>query len=243
MKQIWIIAKKELHSFFDSLMAYVMLVLFLGFTGFFTWMPSGQDIFLINQATLQPFFGIAYWTLFFFVPLLTMRGVAEEKRSGTLELLLTKPVTDWQFVSGKFLSTLLLIAVALVLTLPYYFTISRLGPIDHGAVLSGYLGLLLMSAAYTGIGIFASTVSKNQIVAVLLALLIGIFFHIIFDVLARGISGFMGEIIHYLSLSTHFESISRGVIDTKDLIYFLSIAFAGLLGSVSILSKRSLSDA
>ncbi|HPE86101.1 MAG: ABC transporter permease subunit [Bacteroidales bacterium] len=243
MKQIWIIAKKELHSFFDSLMAYVMLVLFLGFTGFFTWMPSGQDIFLINQATLQPFFSIAYWTLFFFVPLLTMRGVAEEKRSGTLELLLTKPVTDWQFVSGKFLSTLLLIAVALVLTLPYYFTISRLGPIDHGAVLSGYLGLLLMSAAYTGIGIFASTVSKNQIVAVLLALLIGIFFHIIFDVLARGISGFMGEIIHYLSLSTHFESISRGVIDTKDLIYFLSIAFAGLLGSVSILSKRSLSDA
>ncbi len=243
MHQIWIITKKELRGFFDSLMAYVMLILFLGFTGFFTWMPSGQDIFLINQATMQPFFSIAYWTLFFFVPLLTMRGIAEEKRSGTMELLLTKPVSDWQFVMGKFLSTLLLIAIAIALTLPYYFTISRLGPVDHGAVVAGYLGLLLMSAAYIGIGIFASSVSKNQIVAVLLALFIGIFFHIIFDILARGISGTMGEVIHFLSLSTHFESMSRGVIDSKDLIYFLSLAFAGLLGSVTVLSKRSLSDA
>jgi len=243
MQKIWTIAKKELRSFFDSLMAYVMLVLFLGFTGFFTWMPSGQDIFLINQATMQPFFGIAYWTLFFFVPLLTMRGIAEEKRSGTLELLLTKPVTDWQFVTGKFLSTLMLIGIALLLTIPYYITISRLGPIDHGAVIAGYIGLLLMSSAYIGIGIFASSVSRNQIVAVLLALLIGIFFHIIFDILARGVSGIAGEVLHYLSISTHFESLSRGVIDTKDLIYFLSITFLGLLGSVSILSKRSLSDA
>ncbi len=220
-----------------------MLVLFLGFTGFFTWMPSGQDIFLINQATMQPFFSITYWTLFFFIPLLTMRGIAEEKRSGTMELLLTKPVTDWQFVLGKFLSTLLLIAIALCLTLPYYVTISRLGPVDHGAVMAGYLGLLLMSAAYVGIGVFASSVSGNQIVAVLLALFIGIFFHIIFDILARGLSGFAGEVVHYLSLSTHYESLARGVIDTKDLIYFCSIAFLGLLGSVSILSKRSLSDA
>jgi ABC-2 type transport system permease protein len=243
MQKIWTIAKKELRSFFDSLMAYVMLVLFLGFTGFFTWMPSGQDIFLINQATMQPFFGIAYWTLFFFVPLLTMRGIAEEKRSGTLELLLTKPVTDWQFVTGKFLSTLMLIGIALLLTIPYYITISRLGPIDHGAVIAGYTGLLLMSSAYIGIGIFASSVSRNQIVAVLLALLIGIFFHIIFDILARGVSGIAGEVLHYLSISTHFESLSRGVIDTKDLIYFLSITFLGLLGSVSILSRRSLSDA
>ena len=242
MKQIWIIAQKELKSFFDSLMAYVMLILFLGFTGFFTWMPSGQDIFLINQATMQPFFGIAYWSLFFFVPLLTMRSIAEEKRSGTMELLLTKPISDWQFVGGKFLSTILLIIIALVLTLPYYFTISRLGPIDHGAVLSGYLGLILMSAAYTGIGIFASSVSKNQIVAVLVALLIGIFFHIIFDIIAMNFTGLFGEVIHYLSLSTHFESIARGVIDTKDVLYFLSIAFLGMLGAVSILSKRSLAD-
>jgi ABC-2 type transport system permease protein len=100
-----------------------------------------------------------------------------------------------------------------------------------------------MSSAYIGIGIFASSVSRNQIVAVLLALLIGIFFHIIFDILARGVSGIAGEVLHYLSISTHFESLSRGVIDTKDLIYFLSITFLGLLGSVSILSRRSLSDA
>jgi ABC-2 type transport system permease protein len=137
----------------------------------------------------------------------------------------------------------MLIGIALLLTIPYYITISRLGPIDHGAVIAGYTGLLLMSSAYIGIGIFASSVSRNQIVAVLLALLIGIFFHIIFDILARGVSGITGEVLHYLSISTHFESLSRGVIDTKDLIYFLSITFLGLLGSVSILSKRSLSDA
>ncbi|MCF8302302.1 MAG: ABC transporter permease [Bacteroidales bacterium] len=241
MKKVWIIARRELSAFFDSLMAYIMLVLFLGFSGFFTWL-YGSDIFFVGQASLQAFFSIAYWTLFFFIPALTMRLLAEEKRSGTIELLLTKPVNDWQVVVGKFFSTLILIAIALALTLPYYITVANIGNIDHGAVWTGYLGLLLMSASYISIGLFSSSISNNQIVGFLLALFIGIFFHIIFGVLAGNFTGVAGQIFNYLDLSTHFESISRGVIDTADLVYFLSIVFIGLILSESVLTKRNVVD-
>ena len=239
MTTTWIIAKKELRTFFDSLIAYILLVVFLGFSGFFTWL-FGSDIFLIGQATLQPFFSIAYWTLFFFIPALTMRMLAEEKRSGTIELLLTKSVTDWQVVMGKFFACLILILIALALTIPYYITIWAIGPVDHGAVWSGYLGMILMSMTFISIGLFASSITTNQIVAFLLSLFIGIFFLIIFDVLANNFTGTAGQILSFLSLSTHYESISRGVIDSKDLIYFLSITFfATLLAEIS-LSKRNI---
>jgi len=239
MRQIWTIAKRELQSFFDSLMAYIMLIVFLGFSGFFTWL-FGSDIFFLKQASLQAFFSIAYWTLFFFIPALTMRLFAEENRAGTIELLLTKPVSDWQIVLGKFMSTFVLILIALVLTLPYYITVSTLGPIDHGAVISGYLGLTLMSAAYISIGIFTSSITNNQIVSYLLALFIGIFFQIIFSLLASNFSGMIGEALNFLSLSTHFDSISRGVIDSKDLVYFLSLIFLGLiLTEANLANKRN----
>jgi ABC-2 type transport system permease protein len=241
MNKTWIILKRELAAFFDSLMAYITIVLFLGFSGLFTWL-YGSDIFFAGQASLQVFFQIAYWTLFFFIPALTMRMIAEEKRSGTLELLLTKPVTDWQVVLGKFLATLALIVIALVLTLPYYITVANIGNVDHGAVITGYLGLLLMSAAYISIGVFASSISGNQIVGFLVALFIGIFFHIVFGFLASNFSGTVGEVLHYLSMNTHFDSISRGVIDTKDLVYFFSIIFLGLVSTEAVLSKRHQTD-
>jgi len=241
MDKIWIIAKRELHSFFDSLTAYIMLVAFLGFSGFFTWL-YGSDIFLRNQADLQVFFNIAYWTLFFFIPAITMRTFAEENKSGTIELLLTKAITDWQVVFGKFLACLVLILIALLLTLPYYFTVWKLGPVDHGSVWTGYLGLILMSSTYISIGIYTSSITNNQIVAFLLALLIGIFFHVIFDVLASSFTGVVGGIFSYMSVSTHYDSIARGVIDSKDLIYFCSIIFLGLILSEATLSKRNLAD-
>jgi ABC-2 type transport system permease protein len=218
-----------------------MIIAFLGFSGFFTWI-SGRDVFLMGEASLQSFFGVAYWTLFFFIPALTMKLVAEERNSGTIELILTKPVSDWQFVVGKFVATLLLILLALGLTLPYYITVASIGPIDHGATICGYLGLILMSGAYIGIGIFASSITTNQIVSFLIALLIGIFFHLLFGILANSFTGFIGNILDYMSISTHFESITRGVIDLKDLLYFLSIMALGLFGAEMILSKRNLSD-
>ena len=238
MNTIWIITKRELSSYFDSLIAIIMIVLFLGFSGFFTWI-SGSDIFLISQATLRPFFGIAYWTLFFFIPALTMRTFAEENRSGTIEMLLTKPVTDRQVILGKYLATIILIAIALALTLPYVITISKIGNLDAGGTLCGYLALLLISASYASIGIFTSSLTTNQIVAFLSALFIGLFFHIIFQIIASGMTGIFGQIINSLSTTVHFESLSRGVLDSKDIIYFGSIIFMGLFLTDVSLSKRN----
>jgi len=238
MKTIWLITKRELNSFFDSLTAYIMIVLFLGFSGFFTWI-SGSDIFLIGQASLRSFFAIAYWTLFFFIPALTMRLIAEEKKTGTIEILLTKAVTDRQVILGKYLAALLLISIALAFTLPYVITVSKLGNLDAGGVLCGYLALLLMSAAYSSIGLFTSSITNNQIVAFLSALFIGLFFHIIFEIIASGMSGLAGQIINSLSVTYHFESLSRGVVDSKDLVYFGSIIFMGLFLTEVSLAKRN----
>ena len=198
-----------------------------------------RDIFFRRQADLQVFFSIAYWTLFFFVPALTMRQIAEERKAGTIELLLTKDVSNRQLIVGKFLACFLMVCIALAFTIPYYITVAQLGDIDHGATLSGYLGLLLMSAAYISIGLFASSVTSNQIVAFLLAILIGVFFHILFEVMASNTQGAMGTFFRNLSLQYHFQSIQRGVIDSKDLIYFASIIVLGLGLSELIISKRS----
>lgn len=234
---VWIIAKRELASYFDSLVAYILLIAFLAFTGIFTWL-GGSDIFFRKQADLLVFFNMAYWTLFFFIPALTMRQLAEEKKTGTIELLLTKDVTDLQVILGKFFSCLLMVLIALAFTIPYYITVAKIGNIDHGATLCGYFGLLLMSAAYVSIGLFASSLTNNQIVAFLLALLIGICFHVLFGFFASTTTGFMGTLFHQLSLQTHYNSITRGVIDTKDLIYFASLIVLGIALSTRIISKR-----
>ncbi len=237
MKEIWIITKRELQAYFDSLMAYILLILFLGFSGFFTWI-YGSDIFFVKQANLQVFFNIAYWTLFFFIPALTMRLLSEENRSGTIELLLTKPISEWQVIVAKFLAALLLIVAALLLTLPYYITVSSLGNIDNGAVFSGYLALILVSGMYIAIGLFTSSVTNNQIVTYLLALSIGIFFQIIFQMLSTNLTGILGGITDYLSINSHFDSMTRGVIDSRDLVYFFSVMLLGLVFSESMLMKK-----
>jgi len=238
MHKIWIITQRELASFFDSLTAYVMIILFLALSGIFTWLV-GSNIFLTGQASLDVFFGIAFWSLFFFIPAITMRMIAEENRAGTIELLITKAVTDTQIVLGKFLASLLLVAIALACTLPYYVTVSQLGNVDDGAVIGGYAGLLLLSAAYISIGLFASSLTTNQIVAFLVALFISIFFHLLFDVIGSSFTGMMGGFFSYLSIRSHFDSISRGVVDSRDLVFFLSVILLGLLLAQTMLSKRN----
>ncbi len=230
------ITKRELNSFFDSLTAYILLVAFLGFSGFFTWI-YGADVFIRKEADLEVFFGIAKWTLFFFIPAITMRMIAEEKKTGTIEILLTKAVNPRQLILGKYFACLMLIIITLAFTLPYYFSVARLGNIDHGATISGYLGLILMSSAYISIGLFTSSITNNQIVAFLLALLIGIVFHFILDVLSNGMRGIAGNILNDLSVSKHFDSISRGVIDSKDILFFLGLTALGLFLSELFVSK------
>jgi ABC-2 type transport system permease protein len=241
MSTIWTIAKRELKTFFDSLLAYIVIILFLLFTGFFTWLYD-SNIFANEVASLQTFFSIAYWTLFFFIPILTMRSIAEERHSGTLEMILTKPVNEWQLVVGKYLAILILICVTLLLTIPYYITVASIGPIDHGATITGYLGLILLSAAYISIGIFASSLATNQIVSILLALFIGIFFHLIFGMVGNSLPGTVGNILDYLSASTHFRSVIRGVIDTRDILYYAAVVLLGLIGSEAVLLYRNVNE-
>jgi len=237
MKSILTIAKREFASFFDSLIGYVLLTVFLGISGFFTWL-YGNTIFMMNQASLQVFFGISYWTLFFFIPAITMRTLSEEMKTGTIELLLTKAISERELVIGKYLSCLMLIVVALLATLPYYFSLEFLGDTDKGSVLGGYLGLFLLSSAYIAIGIFASSTTNNQIVAFLLSLFIGMFFHLLFDMIGANFLGNSANIFSYLSASQHFESLGRGVIDSRDLVFFISLTAVGLLLAQWSVAKR-----
>lgn len=239
MSAVLVIAKRELNSFFDSLMAYILLALFLGFTGVFTWLLGEQDVFYTGQASLQQFFSIANLSFFIFIPALTMQLLAEERKIGTLELLLTKSVTDRQVVFGKFLGALGMLTISLLFTVPYVVTIFTIGNADAGQIASGYLGLLVTGAAYAAIGLYASSVSANQIVSFLLALIISVFFQFIFMLIGRVLPGVLGNVFDQLSITTHFESISRGVIDSRDVIYFGSVIFIGLLLAELSLSKRN----
>lgn len=238
MRQVLIICRREINSFFDSLVAYILLIAFLLLTGYFTWIGGGGDVFFRKQADLAIFFQTALLTLLLFIPAITMKSLAEEKKSGTLELLLTKNVKDGQVVLGKFLAALAMVGIALLFTIVYYISVSRLGNFDHGATICGYFGLLLLSSSYIAIGIFASSITKNQIVAFLIAIFIGICFLFLFGMLSNSTSGFMAELFNTLDLTNHFTSISKGVIDSKDVIYFLSITGLGLFLSEYVISKR-----
>jgi ABC-2 type transport system permease protein len=230
MYLIYAVARKEFISFFDSLIGYILLVLFLGFSGFFTWI-YGTDVFLNGQASLRPFFSIAYWSLFFFIPAITMRLFAEENKVGTIEILLTKTLSDIQLIIGKFLAAWALIGVALIFTFPYCITIANLGNLDNAEVIFGYMGLMLLSGAYIAIGLFFSSTTNNQIVAFLSSLSVSLLFQIIFDVLSENNQGILGNLFYFMGFSAHFNSITRGVLDIGDVFFFFSIIIIFLLAS------------
>ena len=241
MKSIWIIARRELASYFDSLIAYIIIILFLGLTGFFTWISSG-NVFFRGQADLDIFFEVVYLSLLFFIPAITMRTIAEEKGNGTLELLGTKPINDWQIVIGKYLSSLILIIIAFACTIPYFISINKLGNADNSAIVGAYLGLILYTSAFTSLGIFASSITNNQLVAFLLALAFLLAFAFIFGFLGGSIPGITGQTLYFLSARTHYDSISRGLIDSRDLLYFDGLTFLGLLFSQAMLARRNWRD-
>ncbi|WP_251623242.1 ABC transporter permease [Odoribacter lunatus] len=223
MRTTKIIINKELNSAFNSWSTYIGYLLFFCICGFVNWISS-SNIFNVGQASMMPFFIVINWTAFFMIHVLSMRTVADEKRNGTLELLFTKPIKANQLIGGKFLSQLILIIIAFCLTIPYYLTIIGLGHIDLGPVILGYIGLICISACYTSIGIFASSLSRTAAAAFLLSLGIGLCFQLLFGILARQIgSGWLAEFFMYLSIEEHFDSLSRGVLDSRDIIYFISL--------------------
>lgn len=220
------ILKKEIHTFFASPIGYLVIALFLILNGLFLWFFKGDFNIIDNGfADLSNFFVLAPWILLFLIPAVTMRSFSDEKKQGTLELLLTKPISHLNIVLGKYLGAFVLILIALLPTALYVFTVYQLGDpvgnLDLGSTLSSYFGLLFLIAAYTAIGVFASSLSDNQIVTFIIAVFLCFFFYIGFEGIADYLSS---NFIDQLGMSFHFKSMSRGVLDTRDIIYFLSIA-------------------
>ena len=221
------ILKKEFNSFFASPIAYLVIGVFLLVNGLFLW-TFDDDFNVLNAgfADLISFFYLAPWVLLFLIPAITMKMFADEFQTGTIELLKTKPISNWQIVLGKFWAALILIFIAIIPTFVYVYSISELGNpvgnIDFGSTFGSYLGLFLLAGSYAAIGLFTSTLSKNQIVAFLLSVFIVFFFYYGFDALSNLFVN-SGYTIQLFGMNEHFKSISRGVIDTRDILYFLSI--------------------
>ena len=242
-RHIMTIAKREVAGYFASPVAYVFIVIFLLLTGFFAFMVSG--FFDRGQANLLAFFAWHPWLYLFLVPAVGMRMWSEERRLGTIELLLTMPITPWQAIVGKFLASWLVLALALALTFPIVITVNYLGSPDNGVILASYAGSLLLSGAYLSVSAMTSAMTRNQVVSFILSVVICLFLILagwppITNLLTQWASSWFVETIAAFSVMTHFDSIQKGVIDSRDVLFFLSvIAFCLFTTSVIIRAHRA----
>lgn len=237
------ILKKDLTDFFNSLVAYITIGIFLLVSGLFLWVFPESSILDYGYAGLESLFNIAPYIFMFLIPAITMRSLAEEKKEGTFELLATRPLTDWQIVLGKYFAAVLIVVFALLPTLIYYISIYQLGVskgnIDSGAVIGSYIGLLLLGGCFTAIGIFSSSVSKNQIIAFTIAVFLCFIAFSGFDSFSQILSLQTFETtLTGLGINQHYQSISRGVLDSRDFIYFVSFISLFLLITKTILGGR-----
>jgi ABC-2 type transport system permease protein len=233
---------REIKSFFGSTIGYLVIALFLIINGLFLWVFEGEyNILKSGFADMTPFFTLSPWILIFLIPAVTMRSFSDEKKQGTLELLLTKPLSILQIVNGKFLGALILIVLAIIPTFIYVVAIYKLGlpegNIDMGSTIGSYFGLVFLIAAYSAIGVFTSTLSDNQIVAFIISVFLCFFFYFGFDGLAS-IAPLYSTMITSLGMQDHFKSMGRGVIDTRDIIYFVSLT--ALFLSLTVYKLKSL---
>jgi ABC-2 type transport system permease protein len=233
MSPALVISRREIRTYFNSPVAYIVVTVFTVITGylFFT------QLFLEKQAELRQLFGFMPFLFMFMVPAVTMRLLADERASGTLELLSTMPVRDWEVVVGKFLAALALVCTAVGLTLVFALTVRLLGPLDRGPAIGGYIGLVLMGGAFVAIGVMCSAFTRNSIVAFIAAF--GISFALyLFGKLTQFMPEALQPVVSFLSIDGHFENISRGVIDSRDVVYYLSIISACLLLATTSLDSR-----
>ena len=237
MKNVLTIIKKELKGFFDHPTAYVLLVAFVLIVSFFYF----KTAFINNEASMRPMFDILPWVLMFFVPAVCMRAIAEEQKEGTLELVLTQPIRDWHFLLGKFLGALIFIAIAILLTLPIPASLSGVGDFDYGTLFSQYLGAIFLAAALVAVGIFASAVTKNQIVAFIVGLVVNFGLLIAgFELVVLSLPSAVGNVLKQLSVLAHFSNIARGALDIRDVVYFLSAILVFLAVSYLLLARKKL---
>ncbi|MCB9234298.1 MAG: ABC transporter permease subunit [Bacteroidia bacterium] len=229
------IFSREVASFFNSLIAYIVITVFLVGVGMFFWV-FGDNVLVHGLAVMDDLFAFAPWFFLFLIPAITMRSFSEEMKTGTIELLLTKPVTDWQIILGKYLASVFLVVFSLAPTVVYWLSLSSLTregvSLDNGPIWGAYIGLIALGAIFTAIGIFSSSVSQNQIVSFLLALFLCFFFFMAFDFIADlDLFSSVNEIVLRIGIFEHFRSISKGVIDSRDVVYFLSFVAVGLIAT------------
>ncbi|MEK7254373.1 MAG: gliding motility-associated ABC transporter permease subunit GldF [Bacteroidota bacterium] len=238
------IFRKEINTFFSSLIGYIVVGVFLAIMGLIMFVFPDTSLLNYNYATLDQLFEIAPMVFAFLIPAVTMRTFAEEQQTGTIELLATRPLTDLQIVMGKYLAALALVAFALLPTLLYYLTVWQLGSpkgnLDSGAIAGSYLGLLFLAGSFCAIGVFASSLTNNQIVSFILAAFLCFLFHWGFLFFSK-LPVFVGksdDLVQMLGIEYHYVSISRGVIDTRDVIYFLSVIGVFVALTVTSLERR-----
>lgn len=237
------IYKKELNNAFSSLVAYIVIIVFLVITGLFLWVFPQSSIIDSGFASIDPLFNIAPYVYLFLIPAITMRAFAEEKKGGTMELLLTKPLTDWQIILGKYFANFTLVIFALLPTLIYYYTVYVLGlpegNVDSAAVAGSYIGLILLGAVFTAIGLLASSITDNQIVAFMLAIFFCFVLYEGFTSLAAiNTWGHWAYIVSQLGIDYHYSSVSKGLIDSRNMIYFFSLIALTLYGTKLVLVSR-----
>lgn len=235
---------KEINAFFSSLIGYIVIGIFLVLMGLVMWVFPDYSVLDGNYATLDTLFSMAPLIFLFLIPAVTMRTFAEETQSGTIELLVTRPVSDWQIVGGKYLACLSLVAFALLPTVLYYLTVYSLGAppgnLDSGGIMGSYIGLLFLASAFVAIGIFASSLTNNQIVAFLLAAFLCFFIFLAFDFLSR-LPVFFGktdDLVQAIGIQYHYNSMSRGVLDSRDVVYFISLTAVFIAATVLSLGRR-----
>lgn len=237
MTNVVAIARREVRGYFDSPVAYIVVVAFLLVAG---WMVFGS-LFLLDRADLRGFFAPSPFSpsmlLVILAPAVTMRLIAEERKSKTIELLTTMPITDSEVVVGKFLAALSLLGAALLLTILYPITVSMIGPLDWGPVIAGYVGLFLFSSALLGLGLACSAASENQIVAFIVAFLVSAVLYFIYW-LQFFVPAFLSPIVQFVSVSSHLDNMARGIIDSRDVIYYLSATIGGLFLAVRLLARQ-----
>ena len=240
---MWSICKKELHQFFSNLTGYIAIILFLLVSGLFLFVLKDSNLFDFGYASLDKFFELAPWILIFLVPAITMRSLSEEFKTGTFEILQTKPLSKWQIIAGKYFSVLLVLAVVVVSTFIYIVTINKLsatGSIDSGSITGSYIGLFLLAAVFAAIGICCSSYTSNAVVAFLLSGFTCLILYSGFNAVSK-LPVFQGNVDYYLEMlgiDFHYRSMSRGVLDTRDLVYFISIIYLFLLIAVKNLHKK-----
>jgi ABC-2 type transport system permease protein len=241
---MWALIRKEVRGFLSSVIGYVVIAVFLLLTGLFMWGFHG-NLHVLDQgyATLSTLFYVAPWVFMFLVPAVTMRSFSEEKRTGTIELLFTRPLTDLQIILAKYAASVFLVILALIPTLIYYLSIYYLGNpvgnIDHGGTWGSYLGLLFLSAGFASIGIFSSAISENQVVAFILALFLCFFCYSGLEQIASfDLFGTLDRFIQQLGIAGHYDSMSRGVIDTRDVMYFVSLSGIFVVLTKTVLQSR-----